>query len=277
MLAVHRHADAKSFLTRAEAWLLRSEVAHAVLLGNARNASVDDSRYEKPTYWATIEDGDELVGCCYRTPPFKVGVTALPGAALAPLVDDLSTVYAQVSGFSGPEPTVTPLAEAWVARHGGRAAIVPNTRQQILAFGGLPPPSVPGVLRLASQKDAGLAQSWGGASSIDSGIAALDGQFCLQLLRAGRLYFFADDQPRCMLGLIYETPRAIAVGVVYTPATYRGRGYAAAAMGALDGLLREREVSQRYLCINPVSTAALALAAKLECSLVQEALDVDCA
>jgi predicted GNAT family acetyltransferase len=139
------------------------------------------------------------------------------------------------------------------------------------------PAAKPGVLRLAGANDTALAQSWGAAASLDSGVAALDGNLCVQLLRARLLYFWADDAPRCMLGLLRETHDSVAVGIVYTPATFRGQGYATAALTALSGLLDERGVANRYLWIGPENDAAEALTRKLGCRPVYHSLDVDCA
>jgi predicted GNAT family acetyltransferase len=133
------------------------------------------------------------------------------------------------------------------------------------------------VLRLAGPGDAALAQGWGSAASIDSGIAALDGNFCMQLLRAKMLYFWADDQARCMIGLLRETRSSVAVGIVYTPAAFRGQGYGTAGLAALNRLLDERGVANRFLWIDPKSDGAQALAAKLGCRFVYDSLDVDCA
>jgi GNAT superfamily N-acetyltransferase len=277
MLAIHRHADARAFLARTEAWLAGREIEHAVVLQSARQARANDAHYERPIYWATIEDDGELLGCAYRTPPFKVGVTALPSAAIPLVVTDLAATYSgQVGGFNGPEPTVSELATAWVNRRGGSWSI--DTRGRLLTLAraqGSAPRT--GTLRLAGANDTALAQSWGAAASIDSGIAALDGRVCVQLLSAKLLYFWVDDQPRCMLGLLRETRESAAVGIVYTPAAYRGQGYATAALGALNDLLDERGVKHRFLYIDPSKDAGQALARKLGCGHVQDTLDINCA
>jgi len=279
MPMLYRHDDARAFLERAEDWLQAREIEHAVVLQSARQARANDGHYERPIYWATFEDGGQLVGCAYRTPPFKVGVTALPQTAIAPLVADLAATYAgPIGGFSGPEPTVRALADAWVQARGGSWSV--NTRGRLLAFspGARPTQaSKSGVLRLAGPGDAALAQGWGAAASIDSGIAALDGSLCTHLLRAKMLYFWVDDEPRCMIGLLRETRHSVAVGIVYTPAAFRGQGYGSAALAALNRLLDERGVANRYLWIDPSSDAAQALAAKLGCRFVYDSLDVDCA
>src|SRR5688572_33472621 len=117
MLALHRHLDARAFLTRAEPWLLTREIEHGVVLQSARQARANDTHYERPIYWATFEEDGRLVGCAYRTPPYKVGVTLLPEDAIAPLVADLAATYpGPIGGFSGPDPTVSALAAAWVAQ-----------------------------------------------------------------------------------------------------------------------------------------------------------------
>ena len=101
MLQVRRYPDARAVLARAEPWLLEAEVERGPVLASARQAFVKEATYEKPVYWATIEEDDQIIGCAYRTPPYRVGVTALPTAALAPLSLDLEKTYKAISGFSG--------------------------------------------------------------------------------------------------------------------------------------------------------------------------------
>ena len=279
MLELHRHLDARAFLQRAEPWLLTREIDPAGVLQSARPARADDRHYQRPIYWATIEDLGQLVGCAYRTPPYKVGVTVLPDTAIEPLVADLAATYpGPIGGFSGPDPTVTLLASAWVERRGGSWSV--NTRGRLLSFSGgagADGAVKKGVLRLAGANDTALAQSWGAAASIDSGIAALDGDLCTQLLRARLLYFWSDDQPRCMIGLMRETPDSVAIGIIYTPAAFRGLGYGRAALRALNHLLDERGVKNRYLWADPKNDGAQALATMLGCRFVYDALDIDCA
>jgi predicted GNAT family acetyltransferase len=277
MPTLHRHSDAQAFLQRAEPWLLTREIEHAVVLQSARQASANDTHYERPIYWATFEEQGRVIGCAYRTPPFKVGITALPDDAIAPLVADLAATYpGPIGGFSGPDPAVTALANAWVEKRGGSWSVNTSGRLLSLPRAAASHEAAAGVLRLAGAADAALAQSWGSAASLDSGVAALDGQLCVQLLRAKLLYLWADEQPRCMIGLLRETRDSAAVGIVYTPAAFRGQGFATAALVALSRLLDERGVANRYLWIDPKSDGALALADKLGCGFVYDSIDIDC-
>jgi RimJ/RimL family protein N-acetyltransferase len=275
MLTVRRHPDVRAFLARAEPWLLEAEIERAAALQSALQARVDDSRYPKPTYWATIEDDGEIIGCAYRTPPYRVGVTALPQAAFAPLVLDLEAVYQEkVSGFSGVDPAASALADIWTARHGGTSSIV--SRQFLFSLGAAEPGKGPaGALRAATQSDAALAKRWGDAAAVDSGIAPLDGNLCVRLIGAGQLHVWDDGAPRCLLGVLHNTPRAAALGIVYTPPADRRKGYALGAVVALSEQLAARGVPKRYFFVDPTNRVAQAFAQRLGSELVHAAVDID--
>lgn len=275
MLTLHHHDSARTFLDRAKGWLLEREIERAVALQSARNASDNDALYERPMYWATVEDESSIVGCCYRTPPYLVGVTALPEDATTTLVAGLSATYDTVSGFSGPEATATALAKAWTALRGGSWRV--TSRQRLLALPAEPRSrETPGVLRLAGPKDTGLAQSWGAALSLDTKGTPFNATFCAQLAAAKRLYFWVDDQPRCMIGVLRESERFAAVGLVYTPASYRTQGYATTALTALQHLFAERGVERAYLYVDPADDAGKALGERLGGTLVHDEVDIEC-
>ena len=276
MLTTHHHDSARTFLARAESWLLERQIECATALQSARNASGNDALYERPTYWATVEDEGSVVGCCYRTPPYHVGVTALPEDSITTLIADLAATYDKVSGFSGPEGTATVFAKVWTALRGGSWRV--TGRQRLLALPTEDPPArpIPGVLRLAGRTDIALAQGWGAALSLDSRGTPFDGDFCAKLAAAKRLYFWVDDQPRCMVGVLRESPRFAAVGLVYTPATYRGKGYATSALTALQRLFVERGLERSYLYVDPANDAGKALGERLGGTLVHDEVDIEC-
>ena len=274
MLTVRRHPDVRAFLARAEPWLLEAEIERAAPLQSARQARVDDSRYQKPQYWATLEDDGRIVGCAYRTPPYRVGVTALPQAAFAPLVLDLEAVYGEnVSGFSGVDPAASALADVWIARHGRTSSIV--SRQFLFALGtAAAPKEPPGALRAATRDDAALAKRWGDAAAAESGVPVLDGKFCVRLIDAGQLHIWEHGEPRCLLGISHSSPQAAALAIVYTPPAERRKGYARRAVAALSEQLAAR-VPKRYFFVDPRNRAAQALAQHLGGELVHASVDID--
>jgi predicted GNAT family acetyltransferase len=114
------------------------------------------------------------------------------------------------------------------------------------------------VLRRANEADAKTATDWAteflrqANPSDPSDPAEIVGR----LLRTGGLFVWDDGAPVSMCGASGRTPHGARVGLVYTPAAQRRRGYATAAVTALTrGLLAE---GNRYCCLytdlaNPTS------------------------
>jgi len=275
MTTIRLYPDARAFLARAGSWLERAEMENAVALQSARFASRPDVRFPLPPYWATVEEGDEIVGCAFRMPPFRLGLTALPLRAIPPLVDSVRTFYSTLSGVAGPEPAVTAYAERWTALHGGGWRV--QSRQRLLAHRAIVPTAGPpkGTLRLATLDDAPLAREWGAAFAAESGLAALGGGVCVELLAIGQLYFWDDGAPCCMLGVLRETRNAAAIGVLYTPPELRDRGYATAAVAAFSRRLLERGLEQSYFCLDPDNPIADWVCRRLGYGPVQDTADID--
>jgi hypothetical protein len=275
MMRILLHADASAFLARAEAWLMRAELQHTMALRSARFACTDDSHFQKPLYWATVEQGDEIVGCAFRTPPYRLGITDLPLDAIPALVDSVAAVYGSLSGVAGPEPAASAFTAAWSELRGGSWSV--HSRQRLLAHKVVVPANnpPPGALRLATAADGALAHQWGAAFARESGLAALDGAFCVRLIAAGQLYFWDRHAPCCMLGVLRETHDAAAIGVLYTPPALRERGYAAATVAAFSSHLLDRGLAHSYFCLDPGNVVADSICLRLGYGLVQETADID--
>lgn len=269
------HPDARAFLARAEAWLEGAEIEHVMALQSARFASADDSQFHKPLYWATVEEAGRILGCAFRTPPYRLGMTALPVAAVPGLVDDVAGVYDTLSGVAGPEPAASAFAAAWAEPRGLSWSV--RSRQRLLAHKALVPTDEPpsGTLRLASAADRELARRWGDAFVRESGLAGLDGALCAELISNQGLYFWDDGAPRCMLGVLRETRDAAAIGILYTPGELRERGYATAAVSAFSRHLLERGLGYSYFCLDPFNVPADSICRRLGYALVQETVDID--
>ena len=216
-------------------------------LQSARFARTDDWQFQKPLYWATVEDGSQIVGCAFRTPPHRLGITALPLDAIPKLVESVGAIYRTLSGVAGPEPPAKAFTAAWLRQRGGSSLV--RSRQRLLEHKAIVPiPNSPrGTLRLATAADAGAAQQWGSAFARESGLTMLDGGVCARLIPDRRLYFWDDGAPRCMLGVLRETSDAAAIGILYTPPTLRERGYATASVVAFSQHLLDRGLTTLVL------------------------------
>ena len=100
-----RHSGPRAFLERAERWLLRREAENNLSLGVA--ASLVGARPPpapaSPLYFATIERGRDIVGCAFRTPPYKLGLTRMPLEAVPLLARSVAEVYEELPAVLGPE------------------------------------------------------------------------------------------------------------------------------------------------------------------------------
>lgn len=239
MLQIRRHADVHAFLDRAEAWLLRAEERYGLLLGVAAQVRSGVHRYRQPIFWATVEDaedrsGAEIVGCVFRTPPHQVGVTALPEAAIEPLVKTLRESYLNLPGVAGPESTATAFATAWTARFGGWWQIEQRQRLHSLTAVTFPASPAPGMLRLALAPDVPVARAWMAGFICDTRVRHLTADSAERLIEEQRLYFWIDGEPRSMVAAVRDTPNTTGIAAVYTPPPFRGRGYASVAVATLS-------------------------------------------
>ncbi|MGI9175134.1 MAG: GNAT family N-acetyltransferase [Rhodothermales bacterium] len=232
---VHRHSDAQAFSRRAESWLLRAEAEHNLILGLSQRLARSEAEHEPLIYLATIEDRDEVVGCAFRTPPFKLVLTRMPVQALPALVDDVGHVYTSIPAVMGPEQAAQRFAERWSKRHGVTARLGMQQRIYQLRAVTLPRLLPPGRLRKATLDDLDLAADWIAAFSAEAGaMGAAARQQAENHIAQQSLFFWETDVPVSMAGWSGRTPNGVRVGPVYTPPEHRRRGYAAASVVALS-------------------------------------------
>lgn len=275
-LQVVRHANARAFLERAETWLVAREIENGMALTSARNARLDESRYEKPVYWATVEDAGAVIGCAFRTPPYRLGVTALNDTAIAALLVNVGGVYATLPGVSGPEPTANVVAEAWCRWRGGNSTV--RFRQRLHSLRVLVSPLRPptGALRLATERDTALVRAWSAQFVREARVEHVQPEFFVDLIAAQQVYVWDDSQTRCLAAAIKHTPQASAIGVLYTPSELRRRGYGTATVAALSQLLFQNGTKGCYLYADPDNTAVNRIVGGMGYLRVHDATDIDC-
>lgn len=230
---VHRAPGAAAFLERAEPFLLRSEAENNLILGIAarfRNAGVSSP----DGYFVTVEQAGDVVGCAFRTPPMKLGLTRMPAAAAHALAAELAIADPDIDAVLGPDETARAFAQVWCARSGRRAR--EGMRQRIYQTDHVRPPAnpPPGVLRPATGADRDLMVEWLAAFSREADLTIGDpGRHVDDWIRRRVAWLWVDGEPRAMAGRSGETRNGARVGFVYTPPAYRGRGYASACTAAV--------------------------------------------
>ncbi len=188
-------------------------------------------------------------------------MTALPAAAIEPLVASLRESYLNLPGVAGPEPTATAFADAWTARFGGRWWLEQRQRLHSLTRVTFPSAPAAGALRPALPPDVPVARAWMAGFIRDTRARHVGADAAERLIEERRLHVWVDGEPRCMLSAVRDTPSTAGIGAVYTPPQFRNRGYASMAVATLSRQLLD---SGRRSCFlytdiaNPVSNAVYA-------------------
>jgi uncharacterized protein len=249
-----RHATAVEFLERAESWLLRNEAEHNLVLGIAAQLTKSPV---PAAYLTTIEHDNDIAGCAFRTPPYKLSVTRMPVGAAEALAEDVAQVFDDIPAVLGPEAVAAIVAEKIAERQGKRAA--PGMRQRIYELRRVvPPPRLPpGRLRLAQPADAQILNEWLEAFALETDHGPGDIRNYTQAhIMNKTIFVWDDDGPRTTALWSGATPHGMRIGFVYTPPEERGRGYASACVAGATQ--RALDSGYRFCCLytdlsNPTS------------------------
>lgn len=249
-----RHDSADAFLNRAESWLLLRESEHNLLLGIAAQLR---SSANVPAYFATLEHDGEIVGCAFRTPPYKLGVTRMPAGAAEALAANVVTIHEQTPAVLGPEAVASVVA-AEIARLEGKRT-EPGMRQRIYELRAVVRPwhPPPGRLRLAQPADFEVLAQWLDAFAQETNHGPGDIRNYTQAHIANKTVFIWDDNgPKTTALWSGLTPHGVRIGFVYTPPESRGRGYASVCVA--DASQRALDSGYEFCCLytdlsNPTS------------------------
>jgi predicted GNAT family acetyltransferase len=147
----------------------------------------------------------------------------------------VASAFPSIPGVLGPEPEAGLFASAWTERSGARAHV--GMRQGIYRLERLVlPDAMPaGGLRAAGPRDFDLAVEWASHFVRETGID--DRQLEKSIgarITSGTLWLWDDGRPRSMAAEGGQTPNGSRINWVFTPAEWRGRGYASACVARLS-------------------------------------------
>ncbi|HET6569557.1 MAG TPA: GNAT family N-acetyltransferase [Rhodothermales bacterium] len=274
MIHVRRHSDPAAFLQRAEAWLLQAEAEHNLILGLARSLIRSTDGYEQPIYLASLEEGGEVVGCAFRTPPYKMGLTRMPAEALPVLVRDVAGVYESLPAVLGPEREGRAFAERWSAETGVSFRRGMDQRIYQLTSVTMPEPMPGGRLRPAEPEDEATMSEWMRSFSEDARIRVADPDHKAQDMTAEqRLFLWDDGRPVSMAGWSGRTVHGARIVYVYTPDAFRRHGYATAAVAVLSRQLLDSGLKMCYLYTDLSNPTSNAIYAKIGYAPVSDVVD----
>lgn len=238
---VRRFESPEGFRARAQDWLLEHEAEHNLILGVVEQLISGEHDYLDPVYLATVEEGGEVVGCAFRTPPHKLCITRMPEPAAGVLARDVAELYDVLPAVIGSEPGASAVAGAWCALHGGAFRATMGMRIHALERVVHPHPPAPGRFRLAEPGDLGVLEDWHLGFERDTHIPLVsDPDRIRGRIESGSLGVWEDGGLRSMAAAVSPTRGTIRIGGVYTPPMSRGRGYGSAVTAALSQLSLDR-------------------------------------
>lgn len=271
-----RAGSPADFFDRCHGFLMASEAEHNLILGLGPALISGEHAWDEPIYLAWYEVDGSVAGYAFRTPPHKLGVSALPPAAVGPLVADVASTYDTLPAVLGPERTAHAVADAWVGLRGGATA--PVMRLRIHALGelrtDLPEPS--GRMRPGSADDLDRTVSWLERFASETGIPDTDPTAQARtLIDQDRLRLWDDDGVVSMAARAGVTRTAVRVGYVYTPAEARGKGYATALVAALTREVLESGRRSAFLYTDLANPTSNAIYARIGYVPVCDVVDVE--
>src|SRR5215210_7563864 len=113
--------DAEEYAERTRALLTASPAEHTIPLTVLESVRRGQRWSDEPMLFGWFEDGGEVRGAVFRTPPFEWLLAVVPEEVTAELVAALRAAGAQVPGVNGDVASADRFAVDWTAVTGERA------------------------------------------------------------------------------------------------------------------------------------------------------------
>jgi predicted GNAT family acetyltransferase len=234
-MKIRRYNDGKSLLERAQSWLLEAEAENSLMLGIAKALGDGPPGPDRQPYFATVDEGDEVIACALRTPPAKAILTRGTESAMKALADDLFAAFGSLPAVLGPLPEVNTFAVRWDERCGtrsragrGQRVFECRTVQPCESIG-------PGALRQAKESDLDLIVRWiiEFRKEVELGDCSNPEKRVREMILGGNLYLWQHRRPVSLAASSRRSVSGIMVNHVYTPQELRCKGYATSCVSAL--------------------------------------------
>lgn len=209
-------------------------------------------------YWI-LEDGGQVVGVAMESPPgHSAAISPLSRGGAEVLAASIHDSGHRLSGVVGEAASASHLAGCWAEC--AKVPAVAEDAQRLYVLGRLAlAEGVPGSLRRADQSERDLVITWWTEFQTETGLPAEDVSPGVdQAMSAGRLFVWDDGGARCVARATTPLGGISRIGAVYTPPTFRRRGYAAACVGAISQWVSDEEQANCILytqLANPTSNA----------------------
>ncbi|OIJ69895.1 GNAT family N-acetyltransferase [Streptomyces mangrovisoli] len=234
----HLTADLDDFLSRAGDFLASRPAPHTVPLtvtDTLRRHGLHAYSAQAPLF-AVLEGGGKVRGAALHTSPHPVHLTAVAEEEAEALATRLAEAGYPVTGVNGESATAAAFARVWSALTGAEGELLRRQRLYRLVELTVPRPVPPGGARVAGPADRDLVARWYQEFQAAIGYgpehrSPRDARrWADQRIAYGGVTFWETpgDGPVSLAGRTRVVAGQVRVAPVYTPAEWRGRGYAGA-------------------------------------------------
>ena len=254
-------SDVEAYAERTWELLAASPAEHSVALTVLEAVRAGHRWSDEPMLFGWLEDGGEVRGVVFRTPPFELLLAVVPEDATADLVAALRAAAAEVPGVNGDVAAADRFAVAWTAAIGERATTV--MAMDLYELGTLQHPEPPvGRARVAGEADLDLAVRWYTAFQQVTTSPVADVLPMVRERMDDRRLWLWEDATGVPVSFAACTPAVAGVAriaPVYTPPEHRRHGYASAVTAACtaDALARGAERVVLYTDVADPSANAM--------------------
>ena len=225
--------DAGEYVDRVGVFLRRRPVEHSVLLTTAATRVGEEVAAGESSLWLWVEDDEEVVATAQHTPPRGAYLSTGPAEAMRKLARTLWQLRTGLPGVAGPDNSPQEFATEW-SRLGGPQA-TPVMGQGLYAANAVSILSgIPGRLRLATDDDAPLLRGWADQFWAEAGARSSGDDEVGPRIAAGLLFVWEVDGAVVSMAAVTVAQGGVSrVGLVYTPAENRKRGFASVCVASL--------------------------------------------
>lgn len=264
--------DIDDFLTRAGDFLRSRPALHNTALtdiGTLRTRRPDLSG-TRACLFGHLESGGEVRAAFYGTPRGRLGLTPLTA-------DEAGTLAARLADHADPpahviadDRTATAFAEAWRRHTGAETTLFWKTHLHRLGALTPPRPNPGGRARPVGEREDAHVVRWCREFCVEVGE-----QRSIDLIDAGSwrdsrfgdrhftLWESPDGTPVAMAAATTMTAGMVRIDPVYTPARYRGNGYAGAVTAEVSGNALAEGATDVVLYTDPDNPTSNALYRRL--------------
>ena len=255
-------SDFEDYAARTADLLASNPAEHTVPLTVLETIRRGHRWSDEAMLFGWFEDGGEVRGAVFRTPPFELLLAVVPEEATDELVAALRAAGAAVPGVNGDVEGVDRFVEAWTAATGERGTT--KLALDLYELGTLqhPEPRPAGSGRVAEDADLDVAVRFYTAFQEEAPTPLTDVLPVVRERMEDRRLWLWDDEAGLPVSLAARTSAVAGVAriaPVYTPPEHRRHGYATAVTAACtaDALARDAERVVLYTDVADPSANAM--------------------